>query len=80
MSRDTPQVPTSNQGTKRRCGRLGEPLSDRMRRTRVTEADVLEAARVTQGLERMDQIKYAVIEKSGDVSVIPWPEGEVDPA
>ncbi|MPZ52299.1 MAG: DUF421 domain-containing protein [Acidimicrobiia bacterium] len=54
----------------------GTPMKDRMRRSRVTEADILEAARQTQGLERMDQIKYAVIEKSGDVSIIPWSQGE----
>ena len=40
-------------------------------RARVEEDDVLEAARQLQGLERMDQIKYAVLEKSGGISIIP---------
>jgi uncharacterized membrane protein YcaP (DUF421 family) len=50
----------------------GRPLPDRMRMARVDESDVLAAARRLQGLERMDQIKYAVLERSGDISIIPW--------
>lgn len=49
----------------------GELLRDRMRHARVDEQDILEAARISQGLERMDQVKYAVLEKSGGISVIP---------
>lgn len=44
---------------------------DRMRKDRVDETDVLEAARTTQGIERLDQLKYAVLEKSGQISVVP---------
>src|SRR5918996_1412734 len=43
----------------------GQPLKDRMVRARVDEQDVLAAARVRQGLERMDQVKFAVLEASG---------------
>ncbi|MGE3513116.1 MAG: DUF421 domain-containing protein [Vicinamibacterales bacterium] len=49
----------------------GRPLLDRMRRSRVDESDVLAAARERQGLERMEQIKYAVLERSGGISIIP---------
>lgn len=42
-----------------------------MRRARVTRDDVLAAARIQQGLERLDQIKYAVLEISGEISIIP---------
>jgi uncharacterized membrane protein YcaP (DUF421 family) len=49
----------------------GRPLKERMRRSRVDESDVLAAARKLHGLERMDQIKYAVLERSGDISIIP---------
>ena len=49
----------------------GEPLRERMKRARVDEDDILESARQSQGLERMDQIKYAVLEKSGGISIIP---------
>lgn len=51
--------------------RDGRPLEDLMLRARVEEEDVLEAARRLRGLERMDQIKYAVLEKSGGITVIP---------
>jgi uncharacterized membrane protein YcaP (DUF421 family) len=41
----------------------GEPLKDRMDRAKVGEDDVLQAAR--------QQIKYAVLERSGGISIIP---------
>lgn len=49
----------------------GKPLKDRMEKARVDESDVLVAARTLQGLERMEQIKYAVLERSGGISIIP---------
>jgi uncharacterized membrane protein YcaP (DUF421 family) len=49
----------------------GKPLLDRMHKSRVDEGDVLAAARERQGLERMEQIKYAVLERSGGISIIP---------
>ncbi|MGH7962140.1 MAG: YetF domain-containing protein, partial [Candidatus Binatia bacterium] len=48
----------------------GRPLKDRMERARVDEEDVLVAARERLGLERMEQIKYAVLECSGGISII----------
>lgn len=38
---------------------------------RVDEEDVLTAARCLHGLERMDQIKHAVLESGGKISVVP---------
>jgi uncharacterized membrane protein YcaP (DUF421 family) len=49
----------------------GKPLKERMRRARVDEDDVLMAAREHQGLQRMDQIMYAVLERTGAISIIP---------
>ena len=49
----------------------GRPLTARMARARIDIDDVLEAARFTRGLERLDQIKYAVLEVSGGISIIP---------
>jgi uncharacterized membrane protein YcaP (DUF421 family) len=49
----------------------GRPLHERMKRSRVSEEDVLTAARERQGLARMDQIRYAVLERSGGISIIP---------
>jgi uncharacterized membrane protein YcaP (DUF421 family) len=48
----------------------GKPLEERMKFARVDEADVLVAARERQGLERMDQIRYAVLERTGEISII----------
>ena len=49
----------------------GQPLKARMEKARVDEGDILAAAREKQGLARMDQIKYAVLERSGGISIIP---------
>lgn len=49
----------------------GQPLRDRMAKSRVDDADILEAARELQGLERMDQIKYAVLEHGGSITIVP---------
>lgn len=49
----------------------GRPLKALMDKARVREDEILEAARRLQGLERMDQIKYAVLEVSGGISIIP---------
>ncbi|MGH7852537.1 MAG: DUF421 domain-containing protein [Candidatus Binatia bacterium] len=49
----------------------GRMLDDRMRWARVDVEDVLQAARERQGLERMEQIKYAVLERTGEISIIP---------
>ena len=49
----------------------GQPLHDRMHRTGIDVSDVLTAARERQGLDRLDQIKYAVLERNGGISIIP---------
>jgi len=48
----------------------GEPIDDRLKRSKIDEADILEEGR-NQGLERLDQIKYAVLERNGSISIIP---------
>lgn len=53
----------------------GKLLKDRMEKSRVDEADILAKARELQGLERLDQIKYAVLERSGGITVIPKNQG-----
>lgn len=49
----------------------GRPLKELMHRARVDEQDILSSAREKHGLERMDQIKYAVLETNGGISIIP---------
>jgi uncharacterized membrane protein YcaP (DUF421 family) len=57
----------------------GEPLWDRMRACRIDIADVLEAARRLRGLERLEQIQFAVLERSGGISIIPRRDGAITP-
>jgi uncharacterized membrane protein YcaP (DUF421 family) len=46
-----------------------------LKRERVDETDVINAAREKQGLSDLDQIEYAVLEKSGDITVVPKNKG-----
>jgi len=49
----------------------GKPIKERLKKSRVDEGDILENARKLQGLERMEQIKYAILERDGNISIIP---------
>lgn len=49
----------------------GEVIDRHLKKARITQGDILEAAREKQGLERMDQVKYAVLERTGSISIIP---------
>ena len=48
----------------------GEILDDRLRHAHVTRELILEEARKTQGVGRLEEIQYAVLERSGAISVI----------
>jgi len=52
----------------------GRPLKDRMDKARVDASDIMQAARELQGVDRMDQIKFAVLERSGIITIIPKPD------
>lgn len=49
----------------------GKPLEERMKKSQIDENDILEAARELQGLERLEQIKYAVLERNGVITIVP---------
>jgi len=51
----------------------GRPLEQRLRRARLTAEQVLESARHLHGLERMEDIKFAIFEANGKISIIPYP-------
>ncbi len=51
--------------------RNGVPLRGRMHIERVDEQDILTAARESHGLERLEQIKRAVLERNGGISIVP---------
>lgn len=49
----------------------GQPLKARLAEARLREEDILLEARQSQGLERMEQIRFAILEKNGKISIIP---------
>jgi uncharacterized membrane protein YcaP (DUF421 family) len=49
----------------------GRVLTQVLAKEHLDESDILTAARETQGLERLDQIKWAVLETSGGISIVP---------
>jgi len=49
----------------------GKLMHDRMKKIRIDEADILSSARMYHGLERLDQIKYAIVEHSGEITIVP---------
>jgi uncharacterized membrane protein YcaP (DUF421 family) len=49
----------------------GRPLDDVMRKVRVDIDDILQAGREQHGLERLDQIEFAVLEIGSRISIIP---------
>jgi uncharacterized membrane protein YcaP (DUF421 family) len=49
----------------------GKPIEERMRKARVEEDDVMEAARELQGLRRMEDIEYAILERGGKITIVP---------
>ncbi|WP_435954960.1 DUF421 domain-containing protein [Dryocola sp. BD626] len=54
----------------------GRPLGKRMRKAGISDEDILSSARISQGLERMDQIKFAILEKNGKIAIIPAEDQE----
>jgi uncharacterized membrane protein YcaP (DUF421 family) len=51
-----------------RDGVWDKKAADKMR---VDEAEVMTAARRSQGLERMDEVKHATVENDGTISIVP---------
>lgn len=49
----------------------GEVQEERMTHMKIRLDDILEQARLDEGIERLDQIKHAVLERSGAISIIP---------
>lgn len=44
-------------------------------KARVDESDILSAARAQHGLERLDQVKHAILETDSGISIIPAAKG-----
>ena len=79
VKRRSPRLEQFLDGTPMVIVEQGRPLRDRMDKERVDESDVLSAAR-REGLERMSQIKYAVLERNGQISIIPRQDATSAPA
>jgi uncharacterized membrane protein YcaP (DUF421 family) len=73
VQRDYPRIARIINGEPMIVVEDGRPLMKRLRHARLTADQVLESARRLHGLERMEQIKYAIFEASGDISIIPYP-------
>lgn len=50
----------------------GRPLQDVLSRCHLDTDDIITAAREKHGLERLQQIKWALLETSGSISVVPY--------
>lgn len=49
----------------------GQPIEERLRACRIDIDDILYAAREHQGLAELAEIRYAVLEKNGSITIIP---------
>lgn len=51
--------------------RDGQVLHDRLDKERIDEDDILTAARLTHGIDRLTEIRHAILERDGGISIIP---------
>lgn len=49
----------------------GHFLKARMKKARISEADIMETARSSQGIIDISDIRFAIIERNGSISIIP---------
>ena len=66
-----PRVKNLLEGTSIMVVRNGRLLHDRMNELRVDEDEIMEAARASQGLSSLTEIKYAFVDPNGEISVVP---------
>jgi len=53
--------------------RNGEFNHAALKRERIDEEDIMEAARRQLGLETFEEVRFAILERTGGITVIPWP-------
>ena len=73
LGHEPAKLPTVVQWNKRDLA--GPNGVERMRTARVSRDDVMEAARRMHGIERLEQIKYAIVEVSGGITIVPQANG-----
>ncbi|WP_257719948.1 DUF421 domain-containing protein [Pseudomonas versuta] len=54
----------------------GRVLHQRLKHARLDEEDILEASRSGQGIVDISQIKFAILERNGKISIIPYDSAE----
>ncbi|MCM7619304.1 MULTISPECIES: DUF421 domain-containing protein [Enterobacter] len=50
----------------------GVPLADKLKKVDVSCDDILVSARQNNGINEISQIKYAILERNGHISIIPF--------
>jgi uncharacterized membrane protein YcaP (DUF421 family) len=71
MKRRSPRLEALIDGLPLLLFRDGRPIGEHMARERVDMEDILAAARERQGIGRAEDIDEAILERSGEISVIP---------
>jgi uncharacterized membrane protein YcaP (DUF421 family) len=71
LKRQWPRIDRLVEGTPLVIVEHGKPIRDRMHKARIDEEDVLSTARELQGLKRMEQVDYAVLERNGAITILP---------
>ena len=71
MKRRSPRLEALIDGLPLLLFRDGRPVGEHMARERVDMEDILAAARERQGIGRVEDIGEAILERSGEISVIP---------
>lgn len=71
IERHSPTVRAVLKGTPTIVVENGKLLTERMHRSRITQDDILESGRRLHGLERLDQIKFAILEANGKITIVP---------
>ena len=71
IERDSPGFTRIVNGSPMILVEHGHCLHTRLRKARMTLDEILVAARRSHGIERLEDIKFAILEANGDVSIIP---------
>jgi uncharacterized membrane protein YcaP (DUF421 family) len=75
VKRSMPRVDRLLEGEPLVVLRHGVPLSQRMNMERIDDEDILSAARETRGIDRLEDIERAVLERNGAISIMPRRRG-----
>ncbi|WP_144184661.1 DUF421 domain-containing protein [Elioraea rosea] len=58
----------------------GRVLADRIHKARLSEDDVLQAARASRAILSLEGVRYAILETDGTITIVPKEQGEALPA